>query len=581
MVPPCDGQCQLRKPCRSWCENLRATCLDHPSIKEILNHVVAPASEDGTESEVRMMAKSMVGKRMDVVDSIVKKLLECGGSEGGVTFSDEEATCAKEDNEDFNTCKPEEGSEAPTAQMPLKVEEAQVEEAQVEEVVDTLMKNSSSVVDTLMKNSSSSSGVDVRCVQVVDPLDPETTYFGALDKGTQADYTGGVTSLKGLLGFVGGMIDKKCVEKIISSLSTWLAPSCDGDCMPRQPCASWCTRLMAECLPAHVVGMLGQVMPGGPLRSVVEGQVPSAGSLAVLDQILGMVSNGCDGDNFSSDDKCQKEVDTPSCSPQTTETQPSSSLANVTTVVSDNNDDDVGIGGTQKMMGSVVEGAVDSAKGEIGSLVPKIESEILKQEDSLAGQLGKAEESLVGKADKNLSSTVNEGTQRMMGSVVEGAVDSAKGEIGKLVPTIEREILKQEEVLDGQLEKAEKSLVGESDNNGTRSSTTEEEKKEKEEKEEKEEVKKKKKKEEEEEEEEEEEKEDHALLTNSTTNQAIATNSTDSADSATDVVEPSSKPIKYSDARRYIPPSWQKDVVVDMDAGVAMRMLDDQSVKPL
>ena len=34
------------------------------------------------------------------------------------------------------------------------------------------------------------------------------------------------------------------------------------------------------------------------------------------------------------------------------------------------------------------------------------------------------------------------------------------------------------------------------------------------------------------------------------------------------------------DVRKFLPPSWQKDVVVDEDAGVAMRMLDDK-VQPL
>ena len=49
--------------------------------------------------------------------------------------------------------------------------------------------------------------------------------------------------------------------------------------------------------------------------------------------------------------------------------------------------------------------------------------------------------------------------QKMIGSVVESAVDSAKAEIGGLIPTIEGEIEKQEKELEGKLEKAEESLV--------------------------------------------------------------------------------------------------------------------------
>ena len=37
MVPPCDMTCQLRKPCKQWCENLRESCLNHPAITDILN----------------------------------------------------------------------------------------------------------------------------------------------------------------------------------------------------------------------------------------------------------------------------------------------------------------------------------------------------------------------------------------------------------------------------------------------------------------------------------------------------------------------------------------------------------------
>jgi hypothetical protein len=167
--------------------------------------------------------------------------------------------------------------------------------------------------------------------------------------------------------------------------------------------------------------------------------------------------------------------------------------------------------GTQQMMGTVVEAAVDQAKGEIGGLIPQIEGEIVKQEEDLSGKLTKAETALTGNSDKTMQSSATAapiqpltGTQKIMGTVVEAAVDQAKGEIGGLIPQIEGEIVKQEEDLSGKLKRAQNALI----------------------------------------------------------------NST----------EPESR---TSDTRQYLPPTWQKDVVVDEDAGVAMRMLGDKSIKPL
>ena len=135
--------------------------------------------------------------------------------------------------------------------------------------------------------------------------------------------------------------------------------------------------------------------------------------------------------------------------------------------------------GTQKMMGSVVESAVNKAKGEIDGLIPKIEHEVVKQEEEMQGQLEKAEQSLVGETEsekeekveneKIISKSQPEGptsAQVMMGSVVESAVDKAKGQIGGLIPQIENEIVKQEKEMENQLEKAEVALTTEQ--NGTK-----------------------------------------------------------------------------------------------------------------
>ena len=113
---------------------------------------------------------------------------------------------------------------------------------------------------------------------------------------------------------------------------------------------------------------------------------------------------------------------------------------------------------TQKMIGKVVEGAVDNAKNEINGLIPKIEGEIENQEKDLNIKLTKAEMGLVGDATASAAPTVST-AQKMIGTVVERAVDNAKGEINKLIPQIEGEIESQEKDLEKQLQKAEEGLA--------------------------------------------------------------------------------------------------------------------------
>ena len=130
---------------------------------------------------------------------------------------------------------------------------------------------------------------------------------------------------------------------------------------------------------------------------------------------------------------------------------------------------------TQNMMGTLVESAVGKAKGEIGSLIPQIENEILKQEKGLEKKLDRAEISLTGQEDgatgiiepndvndDNLDGAMAKtptASQVMIGNVVESAVDNAKDEIGSLIPKIEDEITKQESVLEEKLQTAETSLL--------------------------------------------------------------------------------------------------------------------------
>ena len=126
-----------------------------------------------------------------------------------------------------------------------------------------------------------------------------------------------------------------------------------------------------------------------------------------------------------------------------------------------------GLSESQQVIGGMVEDQVDKAKGEIDTLIPKIEDKVLEQEKTMQGQLSQAEEGLVGKADVVLeekdvdTAGSNDPTsaQKMMGTVVESAVDKAKGQIDSLMPSIENEIVKQEKSLETKLKKAEKSMV--------------------------------------------------------------------------------------------------------------------------
>jgi len=180
------------------------------------------------------------------------------------------------------------------------------------------------------------------------------------------------------------------------------------------------------------------------------------------------------------------------------------------------------LSGQQQMIGGMVEGQVNKAKGDIEELMPKVEEEIVKQEESMQHKLMVAEQSLVGTSDPAMNATTKESTltngQKMIGSMVESQVDKAKGQIDELIPKVEEKILEQEEELETQLSKAEESLV----NNAT---------------------------------------------------QPLSTGPPNANTSREDLL--------YADdvnPKDYLPPAWHKDVVIDEEAGVAMRMLDNKPV---
>ena len=80
----------------------------------------------------------------------------------------------------------------------------------------------------------------------------------------------------------------------------------------------------------------------------------------------------------------------------------------------------------QKMIGGVVETAVDAAKNDIGSLMPKIEGEIEKQEKDLEEKLEKAEQSLTK------DQTVHENPEQEIATIGE-SLDNLQREVGNNV----------------------------------------------------------------------------------------------------------------------------------------------------
>merc|ERR1711865_1115332 len=138
-------------------------------------------------------------------------------------------------------------------------------------------------------------------------------------------------------------------------------------------------------------------------RAVVESQVKDKKALEIVDIVLSWVENDCSSGPFNSDEDCQTEVTSPSCTPPAPETSvdhgastTSSTIASSTTSATSatspgSSSDTSALTGTQKMMGNIVEGAVDKAKGEIGGLMPQIEEEIENQEEEMEDKLNTAE----------------------------------------------------------------------------------------------------------------------------------------------------------------------------------------------
>ena len=353
-----------------------------------------------SNSAVRNMAISMMGKHMKVVDIVVKKLLTCGGS-NGITFDVDPSstTCATAHVNNYGDCKPSHGMKAPGSPT-------------------TNNNNNNNVITTTTP-----------------------TMSGRPETGTQ-EVMGGVVDMA---------IDqaKSDVESLIS----------DAD------------------------------------DAIIEQETLLAGKLSNAEE--GLVGSSDPEFNRTHDDATTDDAATEDAS---------------TSVLS----------GQQQMIGGMVDGQVNKAKDDIEELMPKVEEEIVKQEESMQKKLTVAEQSLVGTSDPAMNATTKESTltngQKMIGSMVESQVDKAKGQINELIPKVEEKILEQEEELETQLSNAEESLV----NNAT---------------------------------------------------QPLSTGPPNANTSREDLL--------YADdvnPKDYLPPEWHKDVVIDEEAGVAMRMLDNKPV---
>jgi len=367
-----------------------------------------------SNSAVRNMAVSMMGKHMKVVDIVVKKLLTCGGS-NGITFDVDPSsmTCATAHVNNHGGCKPSHGMKAPGS--------------------PTTNNNNNNAITTTTP-----------------------TMSGRPMTGTQ-EVMGGVVETA---------IDqaKSDVESLIS----------DAD------------------------------------DAIIEQETLLAGKLSNAEE--GLVGSSDPEFNRTHDDATTDDATTDDATTDDATTDGTTTDDASTSVLS----------GQQQMIGGMVEGQVNKAKGDIEELMPKVEEEIVKQEESMQHKLMVAEQSLVGTSDPAMNATTKESTltngQKMIGSMVESQVDKAKGQIDELIPKVEEKILEQEEELETQLSKAEESLV----NNAT---------------------------------------------------QPLSTGPPNANTSREDLL--------YADdvnPKDYLPPAWHKDVVIDEEAGVAMRMLDNKPV---
>merc|ERR1711981_538568 len=98
----------------------------------------------------------------------------------------------------------------------------------------------------------------------------------------------------------------KCLPKFKTDICETILPRCSDTCQPLQSCKSSCKDLQKECIPANLVGMLSQVLPGGSFRSMIGMVGLSEGSPAMkmLDAWVGKMSK-CESPLLSkSNDVC-------------------------------------------------------------------------------------------------------------------------------------------------------------------------------------------------------------------------------------------------------------------------------------
>ena len=203
---------------------------------------------------------------------------------------------------------------------------------------------------------------------------------------------------------------------IATVLCSSVVPPTTATCTPSLACNDGCLDIQQTLLNDDIRGQLGMVGPNGPMRNIIESMVTGP-ALVILDRALEVLQDpNCLTAGAFEKDKSTC-IDTSKytasvCDPTATVTSRASTMttapvapivsasvstAPVESVASVDNVDNVDnapLTGTQIMMGNVVEGAVGKAKNEIGSLIPKIEEEIVKQEEEMEHQLESAEKGL-------------------------------------------------------------------------------------------------------------------------------------------------------------------------------------------
>merc|ERR1712146_647597 len=111
----------------------------------------------------------------------------------------------------------------------------------------------------------------------------------------------------------------KCLPKFKKDICETILPRCSDTCQPLQSCKKSCEELQKECIPANLIGMLKQVLPGGTFRGMIGMVGLSEGSPAMkmLDAWVGKMSTCKSSFLSKSNDVClTSDYNRKACDPE-------------------------------------------------------------------------------------------------------------------------------------------------------------------------------------------------------------------------------------------------------------------------